>query len=183
VPTPPRARVCWNCDQVVRALVRVDVRGPLSGHVSVALCHSCYTLHYLPLMRVLADQDGTVQRRPDVLIVEDDPALLMALSLVLECEGYRVDTASSGEDALAKVWSHVPGVIVLDVKLPVISGTRVLETLRQTLPQRRIPIVMMTGHDQVSEHDHQAANAFLRKPFTMDALLSVVRDVATQPSL
>lgn len=149
--------------------------------MSVALCPPCYAFHYVPLMHGPTVQTYEREHSPDVLVVDDDPALLQALSLALEAEGYRVDTASSGEDALMKVWNRWPGVIVLDVRLPAMSGPGLLKVLRQMLPERPLPVVMMSGYDRVSEHDRQGANAFLRKPFPMGDLVDVVRELTGSP--
>lgn len=154
---------------------------PQSKRMAVALCPPCHAFHYVPLMHAPTVEDREGDPSSNILVVDDDPALRMVLSMALESEGYRVDTASSGEEALMKVWDSLPGVIVLDVHLPAMTGVGLLKVLRHMLPERPLPVVMMTGGEHVSEIDHQGADAFLRKPFTLDALVDVVRDLTSSP--
>ena len=178
---PPRERVCWNCDQPVERVIHAALVVPQSTRLPVPLCPPCHTFHYVPLMRGPTAHDREGDASSNILVVDDDPALLTALSMALESEGYRVDTAGTGEEALMKVWDSLPGVIVLDVHIPAMTGLGLLKVLRHMLPERPVPVVMMTGGDPVPEIGHQGADAFLRKPFTLDALVEVVRDLTNSP--
>lgn len=85
--------------------------------------------------------------RPTVLIVEDDRATREALTKVLEAEGCRVETAADGEKAVGKLAQHRYDAIVLDIALPKLSGTDVMEYIASTTPRMLESIVVVTGLD------------------------------------
>jgi len=85
--------------------------------------------------------------RPTVLIVEDDTATREALCRVLEDEGYLVDLAVDGEKAVGRLAQKAYDAIVLDIALPKLSGTDVMEYIASTRPQMLESIVVVTGLD------------------------------------
>ncbi|HYK03241.1 MAG TPA: PAS domain S-box protein [Thermoanaerobaculia bacterium] len=113
-----------------------------------------------------------------VLLVEDDSTVAMGLVTLLELEGLHVDVARTGEEALLRVESVDPDVVVLDVGLPDMDGTQVFTLLSQRHPD--LPIVFSTGHadraklDQYLERPHVSC---LLKPYESSSLLTAIRDV------
>jgi CheY-like chemotaxis protein len=109
----------------------------------------------------------------DVLVVEDDPGVRLMFELVLEDDGYRVRTATTGEEALAAIAATPPALLVLDLHLPGIDGWHVLDQLPDLAPW--VPVVV-TSSDRPPrarlERYHVAA--FLPKPFDLDSLLALV---------
>jgi DNA-binding response OmpR family regulator len=85
--------------------------------------------------------------RPTVLIVEDDTATRESLRRVLEDEGYAVDVAVDGEKAVGRLAQKAYDVIVLDIALPKLSGTDVMEYIASTRPRMLESIVVVTGLD------------------------------------
>ncbi|HYC62501.1 MAG TPA: response regulator [Thermoanaerobaculia bacterium] len=85
--------------------------------------------------------------RPTVLIVEDDRATRESLAKVLEAEGCSVETAVDGEKAVGKLAQYRYDAIVLDIALPKLSGTDVMEYIASTTPQMLESIVVVTGLD------------------------------------
>lgn len=83
--------------------------------------------------------------RPNVLIVEDDTATRESLRKVLEEEGCRVDVAADGEKAVGQLAQHHYDAIVLDIALPKLSGTDVMEYIASTSPRLLESIVVVTG--------------------------------------
>jgi DNA-binding response OmpR family regulator len=83
--------------------------------------------------------------RPNVLIVEDDNSTREALRRILEEEGYTVDEATDGEKAVGKLVQHHYDAIVLDIALPKLSGTDVMEYIASTTPSLLESIVVVTG--------------------------------------
>ena len=83
--------------------------------------------------------------QPRVLIVDDEPEFVELVSWVLRKEGYGVESAYDGLEALDKARSAQPDLIVLDLMLPELDGTAVCEILRQLPSTSRIPILMVTG--------------------------------------
>ncbi|GAA2104913.1 response regulator [Actinomadura alba] len=110
-----------------------------------------------------------------VLIVDDEPQIVRALLINLRARGYDVDTAADGRTALAAAARRHPDVIVLDLGLPDMSGTEVIEGLRGWLT---VPIIVLSARHG-SEAKVQAldlgADDYVTKPFGMDELLARLR--------
>jgi two-component system response regulator PrrA len=110
-------------------------------------------------------------RRPLVLVVEDDMSLRVSLRRALIVKGFTVQMASAGEEALAFVEDHAPGVIVLDVGLPDLDGIAVTRALRER--GHGVPICMLSARSQVVERVaglEAGADDYLVKPFAVDEL-------------
>jgi PAS domain S-box-containing protein len=95
--------------------------------------------------RVPSDQ--RMVRDADVLIIEDDPALLSVLAAQLGATGLRVRTARSGWAGLAAIGERAPALLVLDIDLPDIDGFGVVSELRNHLAHRNVPLLVYTGMD------------------------------------
>ena len=107
-----------------------------------------------------------------VLVVDDEPQILRALSINLRARGYEVDLAPDGERALDVAARHHPDVVVLDLGLPGIGGVDVIRGLRGW---SQVPIVVLSVRD--AEGDKVAAldagaDDYVTKPFGMDELLA-----------
>ncbi|MCV0402390.1 MAG: response regulator [Chloroflexi bacterium] len=112
---------------------------------------------------------------PDVrvLIVDDEPDIRATVSAMLEIEGYRVDEAVNGADALRVLEDHAPDLILLDMRMPVLDGWGFARELRQR--GHRTPIVVMTAaRDAARWASEIAAAEFVAKPFGMDDLIRAV---------
>lgn len=83
-----------------------------------------------------------------VLFVEDDPAVAQMYRLKLELDGYSVDVASDGEQALSRASSDPPDIIFLDIRLPKLDGLGVLEALRQHERTHQIPVVILSNYSE-----------------------------------
>jgi two-component system OmpR family response regulator len=111
-----------------------------------------------------------------LLLVEDDVKLVRALQRGLQREGYAVDVAGNGEDALASASEHDYDAIVLDVMLPGTDGFSVCKALRQR--KRWMPVLMLTARDEVSYRIRgldAGADDYLVKPFDFGELLARLR--------
>ena len=114
---------------------------------------------------------------PNILLVEDDPSIRAALGLALEDEGYVVLQAPNGRVGLSMVNSEQPDLVLLDLRLPDISGFEVCREIRQ---KSTVPIIMVTA--QTDTHDLVAgleagADDYVTKPFSTTELLARVRAV------
>ena len=117
--------------------------------------------------------------RARVLIVDDDAHIQEFLGLALEDEGYEVVTASHGAAALERVAEGKPAVIILDLWTPVMDGFSFLREYRAR-PGPHAPVIALTAAQYDSARQTLTdADAFLTKPFSLDALLEQVRRLAT----
>ncbi len=112
-----------------------------------------------------------------ILIVDDEPNIVISLEFLMKKEGFEIAVASDGDEALAKVASFSPDLILLDVMMPKKSGFEVLETLRADPAQAALRIIMLTakGRDtEVAKGLAIGADAYVTKPFsTKDLVLKV----------
>jgi CheY-like chemotaxis protein len=114
---------------------------------------------------------------PDVktiLVVEDNHDLSTLVATVLSEDGYRVETASNGEEALASVQRAMPDLILLDVKMPVMDGPEFAREFRARF-ERDIPIIILTASgDARTRAEEMGATDWIGKPFDLAALTSTV---------
>ncbi len=111
---------------------------------------------------------------PSVLVVDDDPAIREVVALTLEDEGYRVETAANGCEALKKMREDPPSGVVLDMMMPVMDGPAFLRACRSDPSCRGVPIVVMSANRKAAEALTLGAAAFLAKPFDLDTLLATI---------
>jgi CheY-like chemotaxis protein len=121
--------------------------------------------------------------RPLVLVVDDDPDILDAICDILEGEGYRVSRARHGLEALDRVHEERPGVILLDLMMPVMDGLAFAQALRQRRVDDRIPIVVISADGNPQKAAAVGAQGYLAKPFDIDALLAQVAQMAGRPAV
>jgi CheY-like chemotaxis protein len=111
-----------------------------------------------------------------VLIVDDEPDIRATVSAMLEIEGYHVDEAANGADALHAVERRIPDLILLDMRMPILDGWGFARELRRR--GHRTPIVVMTAARDASRWAAEiAASSFVAKPFGFDDLISAVERV------
>lgn len=123
--------------------------------------------------------------RARVLVVDDEPDVLLLCRVNLEFEGYEVIEARDGEEALTRVREAAPDVVLLDVMLPKLDGWQVLAAIKSDEERRAIPVVLLTAkaqeQDQIRGWSAGAAE-YITKPFSPLALSQVLEDVlATAP--
>ena len=125
---------------------------------------------------------------PSVLVVEDEAALSTLLRYNLEREGYRVQEAHDGEEALLVADEMKPDLVVLDWMLPQLSGIEVCRRLRSRGHMRNVPIVMLTARGEETDRIRGldiGADDYIVKPFSMTEFLARLRAVMrrVRPSL
>jgi DNA-binding response OmpR family regulator len=120
---------------------------------------------------------------PRILIVEDEPNIVLSLEFLLGQKGYAVTTVTSGEDALARYDAVAPDLVLLDVMLPGIDGFEVCRVLRAR--GARAKIVLLTARDREVERLKGldlGADLYVTKPFSTRALLADVERCLAGPS-
>ena len=114
--------------------------------------------------------------KPIVFVVDDDESVRASLKLLIESSGYRVVTFKSAEDFLDSGLWESPCCLILDIRLPGMSGFKLQEHLVKL--QTRIPVIFITGHDSYRMEDEAmrlGAIAYLRKPFDEQCLLDAIQ--------
>ncbi|ETX14107.1 chemotaxis protein CheY [Roseivivax halodurans JCM 10272] len=114
----------------------------------------------------------------EILLIEDEPNIIEAISFILSRDGWRVRTHSNGVDAAEKVRSLRPDVVILDVMLPGRSGYDILRELRSSPEFRDLPIMMLTARGQTRDREmaeQSGVSRFMTKPFSNSEMLEAVR--------
>lgn len=131
-----------------------------------------------PAFRSAANEAGGAVREPEprtILVVDDEPAITDAIAYTLRKEGYRVELAATGTEAIAAARRLHPDAIVLDVMLPGVDGLQVCRTLRA---ESTVPILLLSAKGEEIDRIvglELGADDYLGKPFAMRELLARVR--------
>lgn len=123
--------------------------------------------------------------KPLVLVVEDEAALATMLRYNLEKQGFRVEEAADGQEALTRISEAQPDLVLLDWMLPVMSGIEVCRQIRRRPNTRDLPVIMVTARteDQDAVRGlNTGADDYVTKPFNMDALLARMRALLRRAS-
>ena len=115
--------------------------------------------------------------QPLVLIADDEPRITKLVSIALSEEGFRVVTASGGEDALAKAEEVRPDIVLLDIVMPDLDG---IEVMRQMRERRPVPVILLTAKGSTADKAKGldlGADDYIAKPFHPDELAARVRAV------
>ena len=128
----------------------------------------------------MSDRGGTHLRPKTVMVIEDDPDCLRAVSRGLKFGGYGVVEATNGLEALRALESgQAPALILLDLMLPVMDGARFLDEQRARPSLAQIPVALFSGERDLARRAVELAVAgYICKPVDLDDLLSTVRRLA-----
>lgn len=116
----------------------------------------------------------------DILIAEDEPSILEALSFVMRRAGWTVQSVTDGEAVISAVRRLRPRVLVLDVMMPKQSGFEVLKLIRGDAATRALPVLVLTAKGQ--QHDRRVAeelgaDRFVTKPYANVEVVQAVREL------
>lgn len=116
--------------------------------------------------------------KPKVLIVDDEPDVLLTLRMILESEGFDASLAADGETALRRIDDEHPDIVVLDIMMPVLDGWFVLAELAGRSRRPRVVVCSAKSSD-VDRHRARelGADEYVTKPFEPDHLVTVIRGV------
>ena len=115
-----------------------------------------------------------------LLVVDDDPSLLLAVSETLRAEGYEVVTARRGAEAMVRVAEAMPDLIISDIRMPGMDGYALVRNLRASPRTRLIPIIFLTAKDETAdrvEGFRTGVDAYLTKPFESEELIAIVSSI------
>jgi len=113
----------------------------------------------------------------NILIIEDEKLIIVSTQMVLEAAGFSVDSATNGEDGIAKARSMEPDLILLDIMMPGIDGWETLTRLKRDPQTSSIPVVIFTAREHARGHQKSSemgAADYFRKPFEPDELIELV---------
>jgi len=115
--------------------------------------------------------------RARILVVDDDESIRKVLATILDEEGYAVDVADSGKQAIDKSNEEFYNLALVDIRLPDMEGTELLTKMKDTTPKMRK--IIITGYPSLQnavEALNKGADAYIMKPFDMDKVLSTIRE-------
>ncbi len=115
-----------------------------------------------------------------LLVVDDEPNLLLAVAACLRTAGYEIATARSGAEALRHIAKSVPDLIVSDIRMPGMDGYQLARNLRNSSRTSLVPIVFLTAKDETAdriEGFRTGVDAYLTKPFEPNELLAVISNI------
>ena len=118
-----------------------------------------------------------MSKKNSVLVVDDEDSIRTTINAILEDEGYKVDLAATGKEAIEKSTAQFYNVMLLDIRLPDMEGIELLKKLRTDIPRTRK--IMVTGFPSLQntiEALNKGADAYLVKPVDVEELLKVVRE-------
>ncbi|WP_299428795.1 response regulator [uncultured Shimia sp.] len=116
----------------------------------------------------------------NVLVIEDEPNIIEAISFILSRDGWSVATHSNGHDAVGVVQGAMPDLVILDVMLPGKTGYDILRELRSEDATQGLPVLMLTAKGQVKDREmaeRAGASRFMTKPFSNAEVLDAVREL------
>lgn len=115
-----------------------------------------------------------------LLVVDDDPHLLRALTICLRVAGYQVTTARNGPEALRTLVDSVPDLIITDIRMPAMDGHRLVRHLRESPRTTMTPIIFLTAKDETADRVagfEAGIDYYLTKPFETEELLAIVSNI------
>ncbi len=115
-----------------------------------------------------------------VLLIEDEPNIIEAISFILSRDGWDVATHSNGHDAIDAVHARAPDVVILDVMLPGKSGYDILSELRADTHTQNLPVLILTARGQSKDREmaeRVGASRFMTKPFANADVLNAVKEL------
>jgi CheY-like chemotaxis protein len=118
-----------------------------------------------------------------ILVAEDERDIREFLAMALEVSGFRVVEARNGEEAIALAASHTPDLILLDIRMPKVTGFQACEALKSDPNTKDIPIIFLSAyanHDEIQQGLALGADEYLTKPIGPDVLTQRVTDVLRQ---
>jgi two-component system alkaline phosphatase synthesis response regulator PhoP len=125
---------------------------------------------------------GKKMNKKRILIVDDEPDVLMLTSLRLEKHGYEILTAVNGRDAFDSIQKEKPDLVLLDLIIPVTYGTEVCRRVKNDENLKHIPIILYTAHGEVMTEEKAksfGADDYIAKPFDTEELMNKVERLLT----
>ena len=116
----------------------------------------------------------------EILIVDDEPNVVVPIQFLMEQQGYRVMIAERGEDALDLIYHYKPDLVILDIMLPGIDGYEVCEIVRLNPNYRDVKIIFLTAKGrevEIAKGLALGADAYITKPYSNAELVAKVKEL------
>ena len=118
-----------------------------------------------------------------ILIVDDEPGIVVPIQFLMEQQGYHVMTAQRGDEALDQIYKHKPDLVLLDIMLPGIDGFKVCKIVRLNPNYREMKILFLSIKDRevdITKGLALGADAYITKPFSNDKLVEKIKVLLEQ---
>lgn len=115
-----------------------------------------------------------------ILIVDDEPSIIVPLQFLMQQNGYETSVAFSGEEAMESIVADAPDLILLDIMLPIVDGFEVCQRVRENQAWRDIRIILLTamgGEANVAKGMALGADAYITKPFSNAEVIRKVKEL------
>ena len=139
----------------------------------IAACYSSFTVNRL----LIKDMKELIK----VLIVDDEPSILMSLEFLMKKEGYQVFIARDGSEAMDIIEKEVPSIILLDIMMPNVDGYEVCHSVKNSLRFEHIKVVFLSAKNKEIDMEKGyavGADLYVTKPFSTRALVAKVNALA-----
>ena len=116
----------------------------------------------------------------EILIVDDEPNVVVPIQFLMEQQGYKVMIAEKGEDALDLIYQYKPDLVLLDIMLPGIDGYEVCEIVRLNPNFRKVKLIFLTAkgrEEEIAKGLALGADAYITKPFSNTELVAKVKEL------
>jgi DNA-binding response OmpR family regulator len=115
---------------------------------------------------------------PKVLIIDDDPDVRTVMNVLMKKNGFEVETASRREEAMDKLATFCPSVVLLDVLLSGADGREICKEIKANEKMKHIPVIMFSAHPGAAENiNSYGADGFITKPVNKDVLLDKINQL------
>lgn len=123
-------------------------------------------------------QSSNAGRKLKIMIVDDEQLVINLLQAILTKEGYDVVTALNGQEAVQLAEEHKPGLIIMDIGMPVLDGYQSTAKIRSLPDMGRVPVIFLSGKSAEEDRGRSFAEGglmFVRKPFTAPQIRDLIR--------
>jgi len=128
-------------------------------------------------------KDNSLKDNKKLLLIDDDPNLILLVKDYLEFRGYNVDTAENGREALEVLDSLIPDMIICDVMMPEMDGYTLVKHIREEAVTNRIPVLFLSAKGQSQDRVkglNEGADVYMSKPFEPEELVAQVESSLKQ---
>lgn len=124
----------------------------------------------------------TIKSVTRVLVVDDEPSILLSLEFLMKKEGYEVYIARDGDEAISLIKSAKPHIVILDLMMPKVNGYEVCDFIRSSLASSQTKIIILSAKNTEADIEKgysHGANLYIAKPFSTRSLVKKVNFLST----